>query len=165
MSAGWAAFPDMRNQKVTFRKWATVERPATRGHPEGSASGSSPEREIQEDQIKEHVRVFLESKGWSTNIKWAKAHGVDIEATRDGSRWLIEAKGCGSRNAMRVNYFLAALSEVLQRMSDRSAKYSIALPDLPQYRGLWERLHSVAKDRTGISCLFVRADGEVKEAN
>jgi hypothetical protein len=56
---------------------------------------------------------------------------------------------------MRVNYFLAALGELLQRMDDTNARYSVAMPDLPQFRGLWERLPKLAKQRLGITALFV----------
>ncbi len=64
---------------------------------------------------------------------------------------------------MRVNYFLGVLGELLQRMTDPAAKYSIALPDLPQFRRLWDRLPELAKQRTGISALFVSESGRVDE--
>jgi hypothetical protein len=64
---------------------------------------------------------------------------------------------------MRVNYFLAILGELLQRMDDEATKYSIALPDLPQFRGLWDGLPTLAKTRTGITALFVSQDGSVIE--
>jgi hypothetical protein len=64
---------------------------------------------------------------------------------------------------MRVNYFLGALGELLQRMNDPNAKYSVAFPNLEQFRRLWARLPRLAKERTVISCMFVRADGEVTE--
>ena len=64
---------------------------------------------------------------------------------------------------MRVNFFLGALEELLQRMDDPRAQYSISMPDLPQYRGLWQRLPDVAKKRTQISALFVTRSGEVSE--
>jgi hypothetical protein len=66
---------------------------------------------------------------------------------------------------MRVNYFLAILGEILQRMSDPEAKYSIALPDLGQFRNLWARLPELAKSRTGITILFVNADGDIEESS
>ena len=75
---------------------------------------------------------------------------------------MIEVKGPGSRPQMRVNYFLSMLGEILQRMDDPAARYSIALPDLLQYRGLWNRLPMLAKQRTGIDILFVDADGKVR---
>lgn len=94
-----------------------------------------------------------------------KVHGIDIDACKGSDRWIIEVKGCGSRNAMRVNYFLAILGETLQRMSDPNAKYSIALPNMKQYRNLWERLPQLAKERTGISVLFVSENSQIEDNN
>lgn len=65
---------------------------------------------------------------------------------------------------MRVNYFLGILGETLQRMADEEAKYSIALPDVPQFRGLWSRLPELAKSRTTITALFVSPEGVVRES-
>jgi len=48
--------------------------------------------------------------------------GINVEALRKSERWIIEAKGGGSRDAMRVNYFIAMLGETLQRMSDPDAR-------------------------------------------
>jgi hypothetical protein len=76
--------------------------------------------------------------------------------------WVIEVKGQGTLDAMRVNYFLAVLGELLQRMDDGNARYSIALPDLSQFRRLWQRLPSLAKERTRISALFVGVSGRVE---
>lgn len=123
----------------------------------------TPER-LSEDELKEFLDAWLHSQGWSTRIAWAKARGIDIEASRGGKRWLIEVKGLGSRDAMRVNYFLGILGETLQRMADEEAKYSIALPDVPQFRGLWSRLPELAKSRTTITALFVSPEGVVRES-
>ena len=48
-------------------------------------------------------------------------------------------------NRCAVNYFLAVLGELLQKMDEQACRYSIALPDLPQFRGLWDRLPREAK--------------------
>lgn len=64
---------------------------------------------------------------------------------------------------MNVNYFLTILGEILQRMEDPYAKYSIALPDIQQFRNLWDRLPLLAKVRTGITALFVDENGEATE--
>jgi len=64
---------------------------------------------------------------------------------------------------MRVNYFVAILGELLQRMTDPAAHYSVALPDLKQFRGLWRRLPPMAKARTGITALFVAPSGQITE--
>jgi hypothetical protein len=118
---------------------------------------------LSEDEVKRNIQFWLEAAAWQVTTVWGKGHGIDIDARRNGQRWIIEAKGCGSRDPMRVNYFLGILGELLQRMSDPDARYSIALPDMKQYRGLWQRLPLLAKSRTKISVLFVSAEGNVEE--
>jgi hypothetical protein len=66
---------------------------------------------------------------------------------------------------MRVNYFLSVLGELLQRMDDPDARYSLALPDMKQFRKLWQRLPQLAKSRTTISALFVDPLGKVEEVS
>lgn len=118
---------------------------------------------LSEDSVKLHLKNWLESQGWRATVIWQKERGIDIEAFKEGQRWIIEAKGSGSRDQMRVNYFLAILGETLQRMNDPDAKYSIALPDHRQFRNLWTRLPELAKSRTGITILFVGGEGNVQE--
>ena len=118
---------------------------------------------LSEDALKRALESYLRADGWTVTTIWGRGHGIDVEARRGNSRWVIEVKGRGSRNAMRVNYFLAILGELLQRMSDADAHYSIALPDLPQYRGLWNRLPALSKERTTISALFIADTGVVTE--
>ena len=118
---------------------------------------------LSEDRVKRSLKAWLEASGWEVSVIWGRAHGIDLEAKRNGQRWIIEAKGCGSRNPMRVNYFLSILGELLQRMDDPDARYSIALPDMQQFRRLWQRLPQLAKARTTISALFVSPSGKVEE--
>ena len=163
LSAGWRASPRLNDERVVFRKSDSDilsfsrDFGQTKEPDEGSAQG------LSEDSVKTLLCAYLKRDGWTTTVAMGAAHGIDIEARRDTERWVIEVKGCGSLNPMRVNYFLAVLGEILQRMGDPNAKYSIALPDLDQFRGLWERLPSLAKSRTCVSCLFVRDDGAVEE--
>ena len=170
--------PSQVNQEARLLEGANriVRRPRIDGvignYPEGSIVETvqpvkpeiarTPER-LSEDEVKEVLDNWLRSNGWATRIAWGMARGIDIEAARDGKRWLIEVKGLGSRQPMRVNYFLAILGETLQRMADEDAKYSIALPDVPQFRGLWSRLPELAKSRTTITALFVSSAGVVSE--
>jgi hypothetical protein len=119
--------------------------------------------EMSEDQVKGYVESWLRAEGWQVSVQWGHQPGIDVEARRGPERWVIEAKGCGSRQPMRVNYFLAMLGETLQRMDDPAAHYSIALPDLPQYRGLWQRLPALAKARTQISMLLVSPGGKIEQ--
>lgn len=118
---------------------------------------------LSEDSIKEILEEWLISQGWKVRIAWGRDHGIDIDATKEDKRWVIEVKGQGSRDPMRVNYFLGILGETLQRMEDPNAKYSIALLDMQQFRNLWRRLPFLAKSRTGITAIFVDKDGNVSE--
>ena len=120
---------------------------------------------LSEDEIKTVLDDKLKTSGWSTTVAWGRRRGIDIDAKQGSDRLVIEVKGPGSRNAMRVNYFLSILGETLQRMSDPDARYIIALPDLPQYRGLWERLPTLAKEKTGISLLLVSSKGDIEWLN
>ena len=117
---------------------------------------------LSEDEIKAVLETWLRDEGWESKIAWGKERGIDIDATKGLARWVIEVKGPGSLQPMRVNYFIGVLGETLQRMEDPNAKYSIAFPDLPQYRGLWARLPPLAKSRTQISIIFVSTDGSVE---
>ncbi len=130
------------------------------GRPAGEADADGW---LSEDDVKRHVAAWLEGQGWQVAVAWGRTRGLDIRAERDGERWLIEAKGGGSLPAMRVNYFLAILGETLQRMEDPGARYSIALPGLRQFKGLWMRLPDLAKKRLRVTALFVNPDGTVEE--
>lgn len=165
MSVGWNAYPRLKAETVTFRNTGSISEPSGGGLTRETSKVLAPEFQLQEDSVKEFLRTYLEADGWKAAVVQGGAHGIDIDAKRGEERWIIEVKGCGSLNPMRVNYFLGALGELLQRMSDPEARYSIAVPDLPQLRGLWNRLPPLAKQKTGISCLFVRADGNVKEVS
>lgn len=121
------------------------------------------EAHLSEDAIKGILEKWLVAQGWNVKVAWGHVHGIDIDAMKENERWVIEAKGQGSLNPMRVNYFLGILGETLQRMEDPNAKYSIALPDLQQFRNLWRRLPFLAKSRTGITAIFVDRNGNVSE--
>lgn len=118
---------------------------------------------LSEDEVKAHLAAWLQAQGWEARVAWGKSRGADIVATQRERRWIIEVKGLGSLQPMRVNYFVSMLGETLQRMSDPAAKYSIAVPDVAQFRALWERLPQLAKQRTQITALFVASEGDVRE--
>jgi hypothetical protein len=116
---------------------------------------------FSEDWLKTALKNWLETQGWEADVAWGRTRGIDLHARRGTERWIIEAKGRGSLNPMRVNYFLCVMGETLQRMTDSEAAYSIALPDMKQFRNLWARLPPLAKQRTQITALFVSEDGKV----
>ncbi|MBO2945645.1 winged helix-turn-helix domain-containing protein [Paenibacillus sp. F411] len=119
---------------------------------------------FKEDRLKQILKDYLHRNGWETQIAWGKTPGIDINGIRGTERWIIEVKGLGSLSAMNVNYFLGVLAETLQRMDDPNAKYSIALPDVKQFRNLWNRLPLLAKNRTGITAIFIDEQGNVDES-
>ena len=140
----------------------------TAAHSAAQSGDAEPPAEIDiawpsEDVVKRQLQAWLEAAGWQVEVRWGRGHGVDVDASRGSERWRIEVKGGGSLDPMRVNYFLAVLGELLQRMDDPTARYSIALPDIKQFRGLWSRLPTLAKKRTHITALFVAASGDVVE--
>ncbi len=119
---------------------------------------------LEEDQVKELLKQHLESHGWQVNVKSGWARGTDIEAVNMTARWIIEPKGWARGSEQQQgNYFWLAIGELLQRMVLDDVKYSLAFPDLPRYRGLWERFPNLAKRRARISCLFVDKHGGIVE--
>lgn len=146
--------PPIRNMLTGER--ALITSPAIKLKEKGPSDSA-----LQEETIKGVLNNYLNNTGWQTKVAWKGTHGTDIEGTRGSERWLIEVKGCGSRNPMRVNYFLAILGETLQRMDDSNAHYSIALPDMKQYRNLWSKLPVLAKERTTIDAIFVSETGQI----
>ncbi len=114
-------------------------------------------------KIKRYIETHLVSQGWETRVAWGFTHGVDIEARRGTQKWIIEVKGSEPLNPLPINAFVSVLGEVLQRMDDPACKYSIAFPDVNEFRRLWERLPILAKQRTGITILLVKITGEVIE--
>lgn len=119
------------------------------------------EKGLSEDEVKEKLKEHLEKEGWKTKVADGKKHGIDIEAIKGNQRWVIEVKGNGSLKPMRTNYFLAVLGEILQRMDDENTKYSIAFPNLREYKDLWGKLPQLAKDRTKIDMILVDENGEI----
>ena len=128
--------------------------------PVGAVTARSVSNMSEED-VKSRLKGWLEAEGWEVRVKWGHGLGVDIEATRGDERWLIEAKGSGSKNPIKQIHFLTALGEALQAMNDPVARYAIAFPDSPKFRRLWAKLPTIAKSRTGVEALFVTAESKV----
>jgi hypothetical protein len=118
---------------------------------------------LSEDFIKRVLDVWLRERGWRPEIAWGRQRGIDIQACRKSERWVIEVKGKGISPQAQGNYFLNGLSELLNRITDPSARYSLALPDLPRYQRLWKRLPHLVKHKLGLSMLFVDAKGTIRE--
>jgi hypothetical protein len=119
--------------------------------------------DISEKKIKQFLGKYLTSGGWDHKIAWGVNPAIDIEAERGKERWIIQVKGSGPFHPVTINHFLSVLGEIIQRMDDPKCKYSIALPDLEEFRRLWERLPELSRNRMGITALFVNLQGNVTE--
>lgn len=120
---------------------------------------------MSEDQAKQHLEKWFNCNGWRTEIHWGHTRGVDILATTVSERWVVEVKGSGTSQQMQLNYFLAILGEIIQRIDSEEVKYSIALPNLDRYRTLWNNLSDLVKARLGVTLLLVSEEGEISEIN
>jgi hypothetical protein len=117
---------------------------------------------LSKNKMKQILRNYLISQGWSTEITRRITHEIDIVANRDDMRWVIAVRGGESRDF--VESFDSILGSAVHIMEDPNKKYSVALPDTMPFRRLWERLPVLAKTRTSITALFVSESGKVTEA-
>ncbi len=87
----------------------------------------------REAKVISRTVAWLKRDGWSCVVHPGNERGHDIEATKDGERWIIEAKGCVMNPVGDGNNFRYLLGDVLMKR-DAAPKFSIALPDLPVFR-------------------------------
>jgi lipase chaperone LimK len=111
---------------------------------------------ISEDEVKIAVAQALKTAGWKINkLAMGHGHGVDIEAVHDQfGTLLIEAKGEGSLNPMRVNNFLTVLGELIQKADSPNKAYGIALPAHQQYVKLITKLPLLQKQQLKLQIYF-----------
>lgn len=84
------------------------------GNRRGQASGGTGL--LTEDSVKAAAKTHLETAGWTVTVAWGRERGIDIEAHRGAERLYLEAKGEAANPPQQVNYFLAALGELVQRL-------------------------------------------------
>lgn len=129
--------------------------PMTNNQATSTLMDDNPNSGVSEDHLKSVLNEWLKSKGWEVQVAWGKRSGIDIDARRNSERWIIEVKGLGKHYNARRNYFFSLLGDLLQRMNDNHALYSIALPKIEQYEILWQRFPKLAKKRTRISIILI----------
>lgn len=106
------------------------------------------------------LKQHLEALGYAVTIAWGRERGIDIDAIGPGGRLIVEAKGEVPSQPQKTNYFLGSIGELVQRMSDQDAEYGLAFPDTSTFRGLVQRLPSLARKRLGLRVFFVTRSGE-----
>lgn len=106
--------------------------------------------------LREAVESWLLARGWHvTHV--AGSH--DIEATLGGECWRIFVEGERSPAKAGAASWRLILGRLLSGLTDPTADYSIALPDREPYRSWWAQLSPVAKERTGLTVIFVGKSG------
>jgi hypothetical protein len=76
-----------------------------------------------------------------------------------GERWLVEAKGVTSAIGLD---FRTGLGQLVQRMTDASVKYGIAVPEVERFLSQCRPVSSWVRERLGLHWLLVSEDGSVR---
>ena len=109
-----------------------------------------------EDNVKDTIRSALERMSYDVKVCWGQKHGPDIEAILGSARILIEAAGEGSSRQHLGNNFLRSLAEILQRMTEESIAYGIALLAHKSYIELVLKLPHRVRQLLRLDFYFVR---------
>lgn len=75
-----------------------------------------------------------------------------------GDRWVIEAKGATSAIGLD---FRTGLGQLVQRASDPSVRYALAVPDIPQFLAQCSQVSMWVRESLGIHWLIVSEDGSI----
>jgi hypothetical protein len=106
------------------------------------------------------LEAFLRQNGWEPSASKRTA-GVEVEGWRGVERWVISLHEEAWTSQDYGPLFMQMVGELLTVMDDRSAVYSLALPESGPFQGLWESLPLLARDRLGVTALFVDPSGRV----
>ena len=157
----------LQRVKVTGSPITNVLLPEAQGQPtDRQAVLPVAPAALSEEAINAAIRTWLAAQGWSvTSYCSGKERGIDIVARQAEQPWIIEVKGSGKTAQVEQNYMYGNLGQLLFKMNDLSARYSVAFPDKPKFVRLWERLPQLAKQRLNITVLFVNEQGEVREVS
>jgi Holliday junction resolvase len=133
---------------------------------------------LDEANIQRRVVQWLKKEGWRVVREASgREHGTDIDATRGDSRLSVEVKGHPRKTYVfgakvgqkkrwhagaqtRTYYGNALHSALVMVHADQERTVAIALPNVPDYRRLFERSKSPLA-RLGIQVWFVSRDGFV----
>ena len=103
----------------------------------------------------------------STIEEYFKQRGfmLDVETHADLvcahlERWLIEAKGVTSEVGLD---FRTGLGQLLQRMTDQSVQYAMAVPDVEVFLGQCRLVSAWVRERLGLHWLIVGENGSVRK--
>lgn len=107
------------------------------------------------DELPSLINEWLEERGWQTS-----KHSRYIEASKSEKKWYIDIYQTTRGRKMPLS---SKISDVIKKMEDDEALYSVALVDSPIYRKQWEELPSGAKKRLQVSVILADHMGNVVE--
>lgn len=133
---------------------------------EAKRRGRPPKSEIEQNKIRYRfrkggnelpslIKEWLEEKGWETI-----EHNRYIEAKKQERKWLIDIYQTTRGRKVPLP---SKLTEMIKKMDDGDAYYSVALVDSPIYRKQWDEIPSVAKERLQVSVILADRSGRVLE--
>jgi hypothetical protein len=79
--------------------------------------------------------------------------------SKTGERWVVEAKGVTSEVGLD---FRTGLGQLLQRMTDSSVKYGMAVPEVDRFLNQCRLVGDWARKQLGLHWLVVSQDGVVR---
>ncbi len=112
---------------------------------------------ISEEIVKELVYRELRKESYSVKKTSPRGKGPDIEGSSPKGRVIVEAKGEGSRPEMFHNFFLAALGQILMRMTDQNTRYIIALPIHEKFVRLVRQLPPNVREKLNLEFWLIGA--------
>ena len=114
---------------------------------------------ITEEAVKDIVYQQLTRDGYSAKKSSPRGKGADIEGwSSQKGGVVVEAKGEGSRPEMFHNFFLAALGQIVMRMSEENTRYVIALPIHEKFVRLVRGVSQHALKKLNLEFWLVGAD-------
>lgn len=123
-----------------------------------------------EDWLQERIIIYLKQKGYIiTKHASGKTHGVDIKAYHPKLRryYFVEVKAepkstSKSKHAMRENYFVGVLGEIICRMIQKHGRYALGLPKNDSYIKKTNKIPERIRKLLKLDIFFVDKQGNVK---
>jgi hypothetical protein len=125
-------------------------------------TGLEPFREATvESMLVQH----LESHGHAITMQFPVPGGrIDVVATREGQRLVIEVKGedSGQYGSAQMN-FLQGVGQIASRMVEEGSEYALAFPNTQHFRRVLKTFQgSVAFQRLSLNLFVVQETGDVE---
>ena len=110
---------------------------------------------LSEELVKAVASKYLNGHGYSVKVGTKREKGPDIEAAKLDETTILEAKGEASRPEKFNNFFLAALGQILLRMTRSGKRFVIALPCHKRFVKLVQRVPNTVRQKLGLELWLI----------